>query len=201
MEYRSFSSSRADRRETARDGRGSSRRAKRRDRRERRRGTLCFLHTFLESTTPWRAGDRATWRPEGEHFNSESLHTAASRRSLRASRSFSFRETQALFRGGKMLTCEDSRVHEPSIAPTKTPRVFREAAAATAPTTRAAHVARTRPAARSACPRRHPARSAFARDRRERSISPGARTRRRHPRLRPLRRHIAFGSTFPRSGR
>ena len=160
-----------------------------------------FVHTFLESTTPWRARDRATWRPEGEHFNSESLHTAASRRSLRASRSFSFRETQALFRGGKMLTCEDSRVHEPSIAPTKTPRVFREAAAATAPTTRAAHVARTRPAARSACPRRHPARSAFARDRRERSISPGARTRRRHQRLRPLRRHIAFGSTFPRSGR
>lgn len=166
---------------------------------------LCCLHTFLESTTPWRARDRATWRPEGEHFNSESLHTAASRR-LRASLRARFVFTKRrLFEADlfmlKHVKCEDSRVHEPSIAPTKTPRVFREAAAATAPTTRAAHVARSRLAARSACPRRHPARSAFARDRRERSISPGARTRRRHPRLRPLRRHIAFGSTFPRSGR
>ncbi len=165
---------------------------------------LCCLHTFLESTTPWRARDRATWRPEGEHFNSERSHTAASPTFARfASRSFCLHQTEGrLFEADLfMLKCEDSRVHEPSIAPTKTPRVFREAAAATAPTTRAAHVARSRLAARSACPRQHPARSAFARDRRERSISPGARTRRRHPRLRPLRRHIAFGSTFPRSGR
>ena len=81
-----------------------------------------FVHTFLESTTPWRARDRATWRPEGEHFNSESLHTAASRRS-RASRSFSLRETQAL-RGGKMLTCEDSGFTNPRSRRRKRPAFY-----------------------------------------------------------------------------
>lgn len=158
---------------------------------EGKRG-LVFYARLLGDDARARAGSG------GARFKSESLHSAA----RRASASFALSSPFSLKKKCPSLDVAliSRWFTNPRSRRRKLCAFFPEAAAATAPTTRAAHVARTRPAARSACPRRHSARSAFARDRRERSISPGARTRRRHPRLRPLRRHIVFGTAFPRSG-
>jgi hypothetical protein len=150
---------------------------------------LVFYARLLGHDARARAGSG------GARFKSESLHSAARRASARFALSSQSEKCPSLDVAVMTRWFTNPRSRRRKLC-----AFFPEAAAATAPTTRAAHVARTRPAARSACPRRHSVRSAFARDRRERSISPGARTRRRHPRLRPLRRHIVFGTAFPRSG-